>query len=325
MSKRGTSGGMGSLDKLGILVVVILVVVVGVVVITPKQRMDRALGTVEDYVTPDRPHEARELELPTDEEPDAPEQPRWVDEDESDERQANIEDDDTPVEPEPVKPPEPAPKPVEPVQPAPRPTPAAARTVTVEAGDSLYAIAKRVLGDGEQWRRIAKANPDVDPNALSVGTVLVIPSAVDASPRSATVPTPRTPPAPSGQRIYTVQAGDTLSTISAKVYSTSTRWREIQRANRDQLGDSDRVLVDMKLVIPKLGTSSTRSSTQANTAPAPAASGRTYEVRKGDNLWKIAERMLNDGARWKEIRDLNRDRLRGDDIQVGQVLALPAR
>lgn len=69
------------------------------------------------------------------------------------------------------------------------------------------------------------------------------------------------------------------------------------------------------------------------TAPAPAApgtsptapaapSGRTYTVRSGDTLSKIAARELGSAARYREIASLNgiRDPNR---INVGQVLRLP--
>ena len=70
--------------------------------------------------------------------------------------------------------------------PAASPTPTAARretpvpdtrTITVQEGDSLYAIARREYGDGEQWPRIHRANADVldDPSRLRVGMTLVIP------------------------------------------------------------------------------------------------------------------------------------------------------
>lgn len=47
----------------------------------------------------------------------------------------------------------------------------------------------------------------------------------------------------------------------------------------------------------------------------------TYVVKKGDSLWKIAQTMLNDGSRYKEIAEKN-NIVNPNKIQVGQVLRL---
>lgn len=56
-----------------------------------------------------------------------------------------------------------------------------------------------------------------------------------------------------------------------------------------------------------------------------AARSVPYTVRRGDSLWKIADRLLGDGARFVEIVDLNRDLLDGrpDFITSGTVLQVP--
>ena len=56
--------------------------------------------------------------------------------------------------------------------------PAASRTYTVVAGDSLSKIAKREYGDAQQWRKIYDANRDQisNPDLIHPGQVLNIPS-----------------------------------------------------------------------------------------------------------------------------------------------------
>ena len=54
----------------------------------------------------------------------------------------------------------------------------------------------------------------------------------------------------SGQQSYTVQAGDTLSRISAKVYGESSRWTEIFEANRDLLPSPNALKPGQVLRIP---------------------------------------------------------------------------
>jgi 5'-nucleotidase len=54
-------------------------------------------------------------------------------------------------------------------------TPSSSSNYTVKQGDTLYHIAKVHYGNGNQWQRIASANPGVSPTSLKVGQVLVIP------------------------------------------------------------------------------------------------------------------------------------------------------
>ncbi|MDD5705227.1 MAG: LysM peptidoglycan-binding domain-containing protein, partial [Kiritimatiellae bacterium] len=51
---------------------------------------------------------------------------------------------------------------------------------------------------------------------------------------------------------------------------------------------------------------------------------RTYEVRDGDSLSRIAESVYGDPAMWPRIRDANRDKLRdGERVRVGDILTIP--
>jgi len=55
--------------------------------------------------------------------------------------------------------------------------PQPARAYTIESGDSLYRISRRVYGDPSRWREILEANRDVIPDEgnLRVGTTIRIP------------------------------------------------------------------------------------------------------------------------------------------------------
>lgn len=55
---------------------------------------------------------------------------------------------------------------------------------------------------------------------------------------------------PAQPTTYTVQAGDTLSRISSRVYGTPHRWAEIFEANRDQLPSPNALRVGQVLRIP---------------------------------------------------------------------------
>jgi len=66
---------------------------------------------------------------------------------------------------------------------------------------------------------------------------------------------------------------------------------------------------------------------EAIETPEPAAAAPVFHtVVKGDTLWKISERTLGKGARYKEIFEANRPMLSDPDkIYPGQVLRIPAK
>lgn len=66
-----------------------------------------------------------------------------------------------------------------------------------------------------------------------------------------------------------------------------------------------------------------KAELDALTKPATNNQGRTHTVAKGESLWIIAAKLLKNGSRYKEIRELNG--LKSDTIQVGQVLKIPAK
>jgi len=65
------------------------------------------------------------------------------------------------------------------------------------------------------------------------------------------------------------------------------------------------------------------SSSAAAEPDAPAAP-RTYEVKKGDSLSKIAKHVYGDAGKWKAIFAANGDQIKDPDkIYPGQVLTIP--
>lgn len=58
----------------------------------------------------------------------------------------------------------------------------------------------------------------------------------------------------------------------------------------------------------------------------PAVSPNTYEVVKGDCLWKIAQKFYGTGVEWTTIYEANKDTIKNpDEINVGQILVIPAK
>jgi nucleoid-associated protein YgaU len=52
-------------------------------------------------------------------------------------------------------------------------------------------------------------------------------------------------------KTYTVQSGDTLTSIASRVLGSGARWRELQKANDSLLHGGDRLTVGMELEIPE--------------------------------------------------------------------------
>jgi len=67
-------------------------------------------------------------------------------------------------------------------------------------------------------------------------------------------------------------------------------------------------------------------SGSSSTAPRPStpASERSYTVRKGDSLSKIAKREYGDAQQWRRIYEANRETIENPDlIYPGQVIRIP--
>ena len=113
---------------------------------------------------------------------------------------------------------------------------------TVERGDTLWSIAVKFFGDGNQWKKIYEDNKDVlrDPNMIYVGQVLIINVASLTTGQGAIQ-----------GGTYTVQPGDSLWRIAEKAYGSGRRWRRIYEANTDKISDASKIYVGQILVIPE--------------------------------------------------------------------------
>jgi nucleoid-associated protein YgaU len=126
--------------------------------------------------------------------------------------------------------------------PLPAPSGSRERVHVVETGDDLWSLAEHYYGRGQDWRRIAAANPDLltgGPDRLRVGWRLVVPDARTEDARHADE-------SPSVR----VRYGDTLSSIADRNLGDADRWDELYRANRDQLSDPDVLPVGLSLRLP---------------------------------------------------------------------------
>lgn len=136
-------------------------------------------------------------------------------------------------------------------------------------------------------------------------------------------PAPQAKPSPKA-RTYTVAAGDTLGAIAQDQLGGVAHTQALMAANPGV--DPARMSVGTVLVLPDVGSGPVASAARTQAAPkaAPASSDLgSYVVQEGDSLWKIADRALGDGSRFKDIERVNPD-LDPDRLRVGQRIQLPA-
>lgn len=100
---------------------------------------------------------------------------------------------------------------------------------------------ENVLGEA---RRVPSAQTTVQQSQPQAQQPRVTQSQQPIRPQSAT------PDAATAPRSYTVQSGDSLSSISRKVYGTPSRWIDIYQANRDRLSSENALRVGQEIRIP---------------------------------------------------------------------------
>ena len=123
------------------------------------------------------------------------------------------------------------------------------RMYTIETGDSLSSVALAIYGSATKWVDIAQANPLIDPNRLKVGQQIRLPDLGSAT--AAADPARDPDDLPRRGASYTVQSGDTLSSVAKQFYNSASKWELIYQANRQTIGsDPGNVRVGMELLIP---------------------------------------------------------------------------
>lgn len=163
-------------------------------------------------------------------------------------------------------------------------SPSTQETYTVQAGDSLWTIAKEKLGDGMRWSEIRDINKIENSNQLAAGQELLLPTGDTSEVIAATVA-----PAASTIAQATIKPEPTISATPTTIASPA----------------------------PETIAEAPQESIVAERIP-----GTSYTVVKGDSLWSIAERAYGDGSRWMEIAEVNK--LDNPQvIHTGNIFVLP--
>ena len=103
--------------------------------------------------------------------------------------------------------------------------------------------------------------------------------------------------APRADSEYTIRENDSLSKISQQVYGSQIYWPAIARLNN--IKNPNRILVGNKLHLPpKEEVEQTKT----------AITQTTYKVEQGDTFFTIAEKVYNDGSKWRILHQANGSR-----------------
>lgn len=141
--------------------------------------------------------------------------------------------------------------------------------------------------------------------------------------------------ASSGDRLYTIQSGQTLSKIAYEVYGNARFYVAILRENHGL--DPNHLKVGSKIKLPDITPQAPESVVVSDEHPTPMVDpvpavhvmvptdGQTYTVKSGDNLYAIARRVLGSGRKADQIYALNKDLIGPDKsrLKLGMVLKLP--
>lgn len=168
---------------------------------------------------------------------------------------------------------------------------------TVEAGDSLYEIAKKY----DTTADLIKEYNGLESNDLSIGQELRIPCYIEDNDNS---------DLPEYVN-YTVEAGDNLYYIAEKFGTT------VDKIKKDNDLKSNTLTVGTVLIIDDKKKISSIEECYGLDFDVPLSS--TYVVQSGDSLYSIAKKFGTTADKIKQLNNLN-----NNTLSVGQEIAIPS-
>ncbi|WP_019519627.1 LysM peptidoglycan-binding domain-containing protein [Faucicola boevrei] len=175
-----------------------------------------------------------------------------------------------------------------------------ASTYRVKAGDTLSSIAKQY---GVSVQELQNINNLKSINDIKIGDIVLL---NDSSAISYT-----------GQKTtYTIQAGDTISSIVKKFDTTPAVLAEL---NPSLQSNYNQIVIGQKLIVPAKTVVNTTTTT--NSSPKKAYTGKNfvYKVKSGDTFLGIANRFNISASDLAELNDTNVM----TRVQIGQTLLIP--
>lgn len=221
-------------------------------------------------------------------------------------------------------------------------------TYIVLKGDSAWKIAQKITSNGARWKELIAANPqkakmaDGNFRTISEGEVLKLPASWVRAAPAATIR-----PGEGGATTTPAWVTDlarmkaenpalyesTMKVRQSKDPAVLRRASEIVRAKYPALGDVFLYWAEQAATAAPAATpASTPPAGAPATAPAtpPPPTPSTYTVLSGDSAWRIAQKLVGTGTRWKELVAANpAKKLNADGsgnfatLFAGEVLKLP--
>ena len=125
------------------------------------------------------------------------------------------------------------------------------------------------------------------------------------------------------ERLYTVQPGDTFSSISVMWYGSERHWVDIAHAN--PLTDPAKLTVGEVIRLPNIDQIRGEAAKASKAAVPGPGRTVTHVVRPGESLYTIADRYYQAAGLWRVIFVANRENIGPDPdrLLVGTVLKIP--
>ena len=178
-------------------------------------------------------------------------------------------------------------------------------TYTVQAGDTLYGIARR---SGMDLNTLLSLNGLSQSSVIHPGQTLKVSGAANATVASP-ISYKSTASSASISGTYTVKAGDTLYRIAYNHGISLTTLLSI-----NGLSETSTIIPGQQLVVSGSAKTTTATTTSIKTV-SYSTGASTHTVKAGDTLFRIAK---NNGLTLSELKALNG--LTSNNIRVGQVL-----
>jgi nucleoid-associated protein YgaU len=124
-------------------------------------------------------------------------------------------------------------------------------------------------------------------------------------------------------RMHEVRPGESLSTICQRYYGNQGLVEKLAAFNG--IDDPDSIWGGARIKVPGVEVLNPRTPAAPAAQAERSAKVARYQVRDGDTLCSIAERVLRSRSRWKQLYEANREVITDpDNIRPGSVLQIPA-